>query len=149
MMSTWLLQMAMNGLSKSRSSAIWPVARRRLRWGARWMPRLTVSLRIGVILGGGAEFVVRVQYTIRWRWRHAAESSGGRCGTAHRRWGGRYPNRVLSPRSGVGSGVACFRGPVRHTLPPQAVGGRESMAHPQDHPKRSNETALGAGTTER
>src|SRR5438132_1194857 len=44
MMSTWLLQMAMNGLSQSPSPT--PVARRRLRWAARESPFLIVSERI-------------------------------------------------------------------------------------------------------
>src|SRR4051812_37530503 len=41
MMSMWLLQMAMNGLSQSFSPT--PGARRRLRWAARASPRLIVS----------------------------------------------------------------------------------------------------------
>jgi hypothetical protein len=44
MMSTWLLQMAMNGLFQSPSPT--PVARRRLRWAARESPLLMVSERI-------------------------------------------------------------------------------------------------------
>ena len=44
MMSTWLLQMAMNGFLKSPSRK--PVARRRLRWGARTSPNLIVSDRM-------------------------------------------------------------------------------------------------------
>ena len=44
MMSTWLLQMAMNGLRKS--SSFRPVARSRLRWGARASPNLTMSDRM-------------------------------------------------------------------------------------------------------
>ena len=44
MMSTWLLQMAMNGLSQSPS--LTPVARSRLRWAARASPRLIVSERM-------------------------------------------------------------------------------------------------------
>src|SRR5437762_1517691 len=44
MMSTWLLQIAMNGLFQSPSPT--PVARRRLRWAARESPFLIVSERI-------------------------------------------------------------------------------------------------------
>src|SRR3954447_11643518 len=44
MMSTWLLQIAMNGLSQSPSPT--PVARSRLRWAARESPFLIVSERI-------------------------------------------------------------------------------------------------------
>src|SRR5262245_61527985 len=44
MMSTWLLQIAINGLSQSPSPT--PVARSRLRWAARASPRLIVSERI-------------------------------------------------------------------------------------------------------
>src|SRR3954451_11209985 len=44
MICTKLLQTAMNGLSKSASDEITPVARRRLRCGARIMPFLIVSL---------------------------------------------------------------------------------------------------------
>ena len=44
MIWTWLLQIAMNGLSKSASLLTTPVARRRLRCGARIMPFLIVSL---------------------------------------------------------------------------------------------------------
>ena len=43
-MSTWLLQIAMNGLSQSPSPT--PVARSRLRWAARASPRLIVSERM-------------------------------------------------------------------------------------------------------
>src|SRR5215217_1727529 len=46
MMSTYELQIAINGLLKSDSSRIWPVARSRLRCGARSKPRLIVSERI-------------------------------------------------------------------------------------------------------
>ena len=49
MMSTWLLQMAMNGLSQSPSPT--PVARSRLRWAARESPRLMVSDRIAGAFG--------------------------------------------------------------------------------------------------
>ena len=45
-MSTYELQTATNGLSKSLGVRIWPVARSRLRWGARSSPRLMVSERI-------------------------------------------------------------------------------------------------------
>ncbi len=44
MMSTWLLQTAINGLRKSSSPS--PVARSRLRWGARASPSLTMSERM-------------------------------------------------------------------------------------------------------
>src|SRR5690348_5990944 len=47
MMSTYELHTATNGLSKSDRSRICPVARSRLRCGARSNPRLMVSLRIG------------------------------------------------------------------------------------------------------
>src|SRR5829696_1389110 len=46
MISTYELQIAINGLLKSDSSRIWPVARSRLRCGARSKPRLIVSERI-------------------------------------------------------------------------------------------------------
>src|SRR5436190_10404307 len=45
-MSTYELQIAINGLLKSDSSRIWPVARSRLRCGARSIPRLMVSERM-------------------------------------------------------------------------------------------------------
>ncbi len=48
MMSTWLLQMAMKGFLKSPSRK--PVARRRLRWGARASPSLIASDRMSFIL---------------------------------------------------------------------------------------------------
>ena len=44
MMSTWLLQIAMNGLSQSPSPT--PVARSRLRWAARASPSLIMSERM-------------------------------------------------------------------------------------------------------
>ena len=43
-MSTWLLQIAMKGLSQSISPT--PVARSRLRWAARASPRLIMSERM-------------------------------------------------------------------------------------------------------
>ena len=51
MMSTWLLQIAMNGLFQSPSPT--PVARRRLRCAARESPRLMVSERIAGGVGSG------------------------------------------------------------------------------------------------
>src|SRR5215469_14296117 len=44
MISTWLLQMAMNGLPQSPS--LTPLARSKLRWAARASPRLIVSERM-------------------------------------------------------------------------------------------------------
>src|SRR4051812_44074230 len=47
-MSTYELQTAIIGLSQSSGPRIWPVARSRLRWGARFVPRVMTCDRISV-----------------------------------------------------------------------------------------------------
>src|SRR5690242_11376705 len=85
MISTWLLQIAMNGLFQSPSPT--PVARRRLRWAARESPRLIVSERI---VGPFGSMGIGV---IPWRLAHLRR---GRVGTGRRdeRSGGDGPRNT-------------------------------------------------------